>query len=542
MTTPAVREATKKAIQNKLDEKLVKEGYYYDEADAERPIIFSRKFLRGSKGKMGGKPVEFIPKIAAHIRRLFGWKRPDGTRRFRQFFLGIPKKNSKSFTISALSLFLAFADREVGAHCFTAGVELSQARIVWDEAVLMAKSSPALMQSLVIQEKGRVQLGIYHPKSNSFLKPLTKQKKSKEGLDAHSIAFDELHVWPADLWSTLQYATAARRQPMRIIITTAGDDCESFAKKQWDLHRDIQSGKIEQADVLACIYEPDPSDDFEDPAVWRKVNPGMGYSIEEEQFRLEYLAAKRDGREWRNFLRYRLNVWIQGAAAWLERGTWEKCGASYTLDRFRDLRVCAGLDLSRTTDSTSCVILSPPQGIETKYLVWPKIWLPEATALNPIESVDWRTWAQHKFVELTPGNVTDYELVVQYLASLQEQGIVVTKLLYDPHFATDLVLRVQNLTGIEPVAFNQTIANFKAPCAEFERLYESGQLEHPNNPCYSWQMLNTSVKGDVNNGFRPVKPPGTSRNKIDSMIATLEALAGAMAEPQMGDVDVKILV
>ncbi|HUU97965.1 MAG TPA: terminase large subunit, partial [Phycisphaerae bacterium] len=84
-------------IRTKADERAVAEGCYYDDAAARKVRTFFEKYLRHSKGRWAGQPFTLLPwQWERLIRPLFGWKRPDGTRRFRMAYIEVPKKNGKS--------------------------------------------------------------------------------------------------------------------------------------------------------------------------------------------------------------------------------------------------------------------------------------------------------------------------------------------------------------------------------------------------------------------------------------------------------------
>src|SRR5262245_38329666 len=125
-------------IRTEADERAMSEGCYFDLAAAERVRDFFRKFLRHSKGEWAGKPFELLDWQWRYvIGPLFGWKRLDGTRRFRRGYVEVPKKNGKSALFSGLSLYLLMADGEPGAEIYCAAVDRDQANIVYGEAANM---------------------------------------------------------------------------------------------------------------------------------------------------------------------------------------------------------------------------------------------------------------------------------------------------------------------------------------------------------------------------------------------------------------------
>ena len=145
-------------IRSPADEKAVLEGCYFDLTAAERVRTFFRRFLRHSKGEWAGKPFELLEwQWRDIVAPLFGWKRADGTRRYRRGYIEVPKKNGKSALFSGLSLYLVMADGEPGAEVYSAAVDRDQASIVFNEAANMVESSPALLSKLdVIRSTKRI--------------------------------------------------------------------------------------------------------------------------------------------------------------------------------------------------------------------------------------------------------------------------------------------------------------------------------------------------------------------------------------------------
>lgn len=78
--------------------------------------MFSREFCRHSQGRWAGQPFELLPwQYEDVVAPLYGWMRPDGSRRFRRAHVEIPKKNGKSGLGSMLSNYHVIGDGEAGA-------------------------------------------------------------------------------------------------------------------------------------------------------------------------------------------------------------------------------------------------------------------------------------------------------------------------------------------------------------------------------------------------------------------------------------------
>ena len=76
-------------------------GLHFDSAAADQAVQFFA-LLRHSKGEWAGHPFKLEPwQEQDIIRPLFGWKRANGTRRFRVALVEIGRKNGKSSKLLA---------------------------------------------------------------------------------------------------------------------------------------------------------------------------------------------------------------------------------------------------------------------------------------------------------------------------------------------------------------------------------------------------------------------------------------------------------
>jgi phage terminase large subunit-like protein len=205
-------------------------GYHFDRAAAKDVVVFFERFLKHSKGKWAGRRFELLPFQKKILRSLFGWKRADGTRRYRTAYIEIPRKSGKSTLSSGIALYLLFGDKEPGAEIFSAAADRDQANIVFDLAKNMVEMSPELRARSQIFKRS-----VVVPKTKSSYRVLSADVGTKHGLNAHGVIFDELHVQPnRDLFDVLSTSTGARSQPIFVSITTAGYDRESICYEQHD--------------------------------------------------------------------------------------------------------------------------------------------------------------------------------------------------------------------------------------------------------------------------------------------------------------------
>ena len=262
------------------------------------------------------------------VAPLFGWKRPDGTRRFRRGYIEVPKKNGKSCLFSGLSLYLLIGDGEPGAEIYSAAVDRDQASIVFNEAANMVEASP---HSVVAAAAWSVP-----PSGSSITAAGRSTRRSRptcrprKGLNAHAVLIDELHAQKTrDLWDTLRYAGASRRQPLHLThhhrrLRPAFDllgTARLRPARCW-------TGRSRTCRSSATSRPQADEDDWTDPEVWQKANPSFGITIDAEQFAEDCREAQESPAKENSFRRYRLNQWTEQDVRWLNMEKWDACGAS----------------------------------------------------------------------------------------------------------------------------------------------------------------------------------------------------------------------
>lgn len=527
----AAREGWASHIRTAADEAALLAGMRWDRSSAERVEEFFATFLRHSKGEHAAKPFTLLDWQRDDLfYPLFGWLRLDDrgqwVRRFTKAYVEISKKNGKSTIASGVGLYMLVGDGEMGAEVYSVATAKDQAMIVHREAMNMVEASDDLREVLEINRSTK---NILFPGTNSFYRALSADSNTNEGLNPHALIADELHAWTGaagrQLYNCIQWGFAARRQPLFFQITTAGSDILTPCKEQHDYAKLILSGRCQDTRTFALIHAADPTDDPWSEATWRKANPSLGHTISLESFAADAEEAKQKPSEQAQFRRYRLGIWTTGDSPWITPERWEACRAAEfpQLETLAERRCVAALDLSRTRDSTALVFAWHDAETDQVH-VRPHFWLPRRTAEDLRGVVPWEEWAAAGHCTLIDGEVIEYAFIERYFADLQPQTGC-TELAYDPHFATDVTLRIQEQTSVALTPFGQTIVNFSAPTHEFERRVLNRSIWHDANPVLAWQMSNAVCRTDANRNKRPVKPAQHDHRAIDGVVAAIMALA-----------------
>lgn len=497
--------------------------YHFDKSAAHRAVSFFTKFLTHTKGEWAGQPFELLDWQAKIVQDVFGWKRPDGTRRYRWVYIEVPRKNGKSAFVSGLGLYLTIADGEPGAEVYSAAADRDQAAIVFDEAKKMLEASPlsrfaeVYKRSIVVKE------------TRSTFRVLSSDAPTKHGLNAHAVLVDELHAQPnRELWDVLTTSIGARRQPLVIAITTAGYDRQSICWEQHEYARQVLEGIIEDDSYYAYIAAADEGDDWTDPAVWAKANPSYGITLKEDYLREAAEKARQVPAYQNTFRRLHLDQWTQQDERWLDMAAWEATAGEVDWDDLRGRPCYGGLDLASTSDVAAFVMVFPMD--DGTYHVVPRFWIPRDNMIERSrrDRVPYDAWARDGYITATPGNVIDHGRIIADIVALGEE-VDIREIAFDRWGAVQVS---QNLdgAGFVMVQFGQGYASMASPTKELLRLVLESKLRHGMQPVLRWMADNMVVSQDPAGNVKPDKKK--SREKIDGMVALIMALDRALRNEQ----------
>lgn len=508
----------------------------FDEPAAARVIGFFHDCLQHIEGEWAGRPFTLLPWQQAVVANLFGWKRPDGLRRYREMFLEVPRKNGKTPLAAGIVLVLLVVDDERGAQIYSAAADRDQAALIYRHASGMVAAEPELEARVLVRVSGKC---LEYPAAGSFYRALSAEARSKHGFNSHAVVVDELHTQRnASLLEVLESSMGTRRQPVFVSITTTDFARPSICNEKEDHAEKVAAGTVEDPEFLPVLYRADPSDPWDQEATWRKANPSYGISIKPDEMAREARKAKRSPRARNSFLRLRLNVKTNADVAWIPQELWGPCGVPSMLERGLDAWIdelglegaeCfGGLDLSAVSDLTAFVLYFPEQ---RALLPW--FWAPaeEAEEREEREGQSYTAWASDGWLELIPGRSIDLDLVRTRIVELGERFLV-REINFDRWGSAQIVKQLDN-AGFEMVQFGQGYASLSAPSKELERMWLDGELRHGGHPVLAWNAANVMIETDSADNIKPSKKKSTDR--IDGIVASVMALGGALAADLSAD-------
>lgn len=515
-------------------------------------------------------------------------------RKYWYLYLEIAKKNGKSELAAALGLYHLFADGELNAEVYVCAADRENAGIVFTAAVFMLQSAPwtakmiargdlHLVESQRMIEyrvRKRTGNGGYKWVTVGKMKVLSSEAYSKHGYKPSCVIFDELHAQPnRALWDVMTSgAGAGRRQPVWIVLTTAGDDPDRTSIG-WEIHekavavrdarqlRRIQETGGDPHTVLSlkhvaeedlpaaqeallerdlpnwlpvlygitALFGDDPDDldalDIWDENLWYLCNPSLGKHLRLRNIRAEAREAKQSQAAEKLFRWLRLNQWITvKAVGWISLNLYDKtqwgpsplAARTEWLEQLRGKLCYGGVDLSTSKDLTAFVLLFPPQpGLDCAVL-WPFIWRPRGTVqeAETRDRVPYRDWERAGFLELCEGDIIDYSMVESRIRWAKEMFQL--KLVgFDPYLSRTITQRLSPIVDI--IEIPQDLKNMSPAMKEVEDMMTRHQLLHVHNTCFRWTFGNVRNYVDGNGNCKPVKNRSTGR--IDPAVASIIVMA-----------------
>jgi phage terminase large subunit-like protein len=245
---------------------------------------------------------------------------------------------------------------------------------------------------------------------------------------------------------------------------------------------------------LGVIYRALPDDDHDDPATWRKANPSLGVTINEDGFRKDLAKARNNPAELGNFLRLLLNIDARGEGKFIELSDWDACDGWY--DLADDAPTYLGLDLSDRNDLTALVAIIGD--FESGFNVGCRFWLPRENIakLERQHQVPYRTWADQGHIELTDGNTIDYEFVKAQILDIASRRNLI-KLCTNPYNAKKLAEELLNVDGLPIEYIRQGYLSLSDPTKTLHELIMARKIWHGGHPILRWHASNAVARRDA---------------------------------------------
>ncbi len=503
----------------------------------ERAVMFARS-LRHPKSTLPGGAFQLDPWMERLLRKLYGARNADGTRRYKTLFAMIPRGNRKTTLGAVLALLHSIGpERTAGSQIVLAAADQKQAKIALTECTDIIRNDRRLDPLVKIADyRNRFHdRRTFAQRGGSTVEAVSADGKTQHGRTPAMVLADELHAWPKrDLWEALRTGLVKTPGSLLAIVTTAGRGQDNLAFEQYDYARRVALGEIDDPAFLPVILEPPAGTDWQDESVWRLANPGLScvpaYPDLDGLRQFAREAANRPA-EAESFRQFNLNIWAQHSRAPLfDMAVYDGLTTDIDLGELIELPCYVGVDLALNGDLTA--VVAAWRHDDGAITIAPWFWLPDDGLRERAErdGVPYVEWHRDGYLRTTPGTVTDLGEIEDFLRELCATHDV-REIAFDPMFARSMMQGMHD-DGMPAIEFRQGPLTMAPAIAELERVVNGRTLRHGGHPILRQHFDNVAVTvGDT--GITRLHKT-TRRDRIDGAIAAAMAVGRAAAANDNG--------
>lgn len=514
------------AIRTEADRKALAAGYYWDSAAAAAAVRFIERYVANKYAAGDAGPLKLFDWQRRFIQSVYGWRAPDGGRRFRKVLLHVPKKNGKTLLVSAIALYELLGAVAPAPFVASASTTKENAWQVFEQLAACIKREPKLAAVCrPIDYRKRVLV----PTREGEYRALSSDAPNAEGINTSAVIVDEAHAHRSPrLYRALEYAMIGRPDGFMVVISTAGDDLTHWYYALVERGRRILAGEDLDPTLYAELYEADPErDDLDDPATWKRANPSLDLypGFTSAAFALAWAAAKKTTTDRLSFERYRLNIFRRAEAnTWIEVARWDACrGAVPSAEELRTLPLYLGFDASQRVDPTSIAGVWVRPGRKFYVRSWAFVAEAGVREREKTNLPRYQQFVAEGAMTVTPGDVIDKAAVMKKLDELIAGGNV-KALVLDPNGAWVIGQDLDGVLGGEKIHRQpQTHRWFNGPVRELETAVVEKRVTHDGSAWSRWCIHSVRLDEDRYKNVRPVKRK--SADHIDGAVAILMPFA-----------------
>lgn len=501
--------------------------YYWDIKKANAVLEYAETLTIAEGDKP--KPVELVPSQIFDIGCTFGWlKVANDKRRFRRRYKSMARQNGKTFENGIMGTYIAgFGGYNYG-KLFTVATKKRQARLAWEEMSKFINIDEDLKELFSVKDYKST---IEALETFCTIEALSKEAGLNDGFRAIFVSVDEVHQHKDNkIYKALYNGTRSLAETLLSMITTRGDNLNSFCKEMDDYCVKILKGLVTADDFFVDIYCLNQNDDIWNEKNWVKANPFLALSDQGmETLRTDAQTARdMQGSELKDFLIKCLNMWVQNTDnQFINVDKWQECGTDETLEDYRGQECYIGIDLSSGGDLTTIALEFEKE--KDNYYFYSHSFMPRGRLQEHIETdlAPYDLWEQKELLTVTGGTTdfkNDYKFIIRHLKQLIETyDLKIKGIGIDPHNADGVLADLEEF-GCPVVIVVQSCKSLNDPTEDIRLSVKSHNVSYnKNNELLTWSFINASI---VRNSFDEIKvdkKAGKKYKRIDPVDACIDA-------------------
>lgn len=441
-------------------------------------------------------------------------------RRFKEAFIFLPRKNSKTFFASALAWALSLLERQYFSVLYIIATKLDRAMEAFENIreniEYMGESKNfKILNNNAEHSISRTFYDENENKSGALrIQALAADAKRADGLNANIIILDEMHAYKnANEYYVYKQAMKAYVNKLLIGITTAGSDMNSFCYQRLQYCKEVMRGTKVDEEYFIFICQADNPDDYTNPVEHEKANPNYGVTIREKDILNEALQAQNDPTGRDEFLNKSLNIYTNALNTYFDIFQAQESDKqfSWTLEELAHLPIkwYGGADLSKMYDLTGTALHGRYKNTD---ICISHGFMPVTAAHLKAEEdqIPFFWWEEQDWLTLCNSDVIEYEDVLKWFLQMRKIGFDIKWVGYDRRYSREFVLKMKK-SGFKMRDQSQRYVEKTEAFREIEKKLKKGEFYYLHNKAFEYCLSNVKAIEDSDEFVRFEKVQPTYR-------------------------------
>ena len=432
-------------------------------------------------------------------------------RRFKEAFIFLPRKNSKTFFASALAWALSLLDLKYFSVLYIIATKLDRAMESFENIRMNIDYMGETKNFKILNNNSE------HSISRTFygddgtqkgamrIQALAADAKRADGLNANIIILDEIHGYksPNDYYVYKQ-AMKAYINKLLIGITTAGSDMSSFCYQRLKYCQEVLQGTQTDEQYFIFICMADNPDDYTNPIEHEKANPNYGVTIRPKEIMDEALQAQGDPTGRTEFLNKSLNIYVNSINTYFDIFEVQASDEMYhySLDELVKLPIAwyGGADLSKMYDLTGVALHGRYKDIDIA-ITHGFMPITQAKIKADEDGIPFFWWEEQGWLTLCNSEVIEYSDPVKWFVNMKKRGFKIKWVGYDRRYSREFITEMKR-AGIRTRDQSQRYVEKTEAFREIEKQIKQKKFTYLDNKAFEYCIGNVAAVEDTDDFIR----------------------------------------
>lgn len=463
------------------------------------------------KGPARGKPYLLEPWQKFCAANLAGvYYKGTNERLYKEAFIFLPRKNSKTFFASALAWALSLLEKDCYSVLYIIATKLDRALEAFNNIVENVRIMGEEKNFRILDNNSE------HSCSRTFKKngkqtgaikiqALAADAKRADGLNANIIILDEIHAYKsANEYYVYKQAMMAYVNKLLIGITTAGQNMNSFCCEQLYYCKSVLDETVEDEEYFIFICEADDPEDYTNPVQHEMANPNYGVTIRPADIMNSAIQAQNNPAARSEFLNKSLNIYVNTLNTYFDIGEVQRSDERYhwTMKELAALPIewYGGADLSKMWDLTG-VCLYGRYGDVDICISHGFIPVTQAYAKANEDNIPVFWWKDMGWMTICNSETIEYEDVLRWFIKMRDAGFSIRWVGYDRRYSREFVLKMKK-EGFKTRDQMQRYVEKTEAFREVEKKIKKQQFYYVNSKAFEYCIGNVKAVEDSDDFVR----------------------------------------